>query len=66
MTKSTRASKVPEQTIMTGVVTEDEIFRSMMKKIGKRGGLRNSPAQQAHRKAVMAEVNKRRKEKNSA
>jgi len=40
---------VTEQLIMAGVVSEKDIFRSMMKKIGAKGGNANSDAQQKAR-----------------
>ena len=38
-----------EQTIMTGILTEEDIFSAMMRKYGARGGGKNSPAQMAWR-----------------
>ncbi len=65
MSKRTKATKA-EQVIMTGILTEEDIFRAMMRKHGAKGGSRNTPAQQAVRMKAINEVNRRKKERAKA
>jgi len=55
-----------EQTIMTGILTEEDIFSAMMRKYGARGGGKNSPAQMAWRKKAMEIINERKRAKKAA
>lgn len=56
----------PQQIIMTGVLTEMDIFRAMMRKIAAKGGSACSPAQTAHRKRAMAKINAAKRAKKAA
>lgn len=60
-------SEKHEQTIITGLLTEDDVFRSVMRKHGRKGGSTNSEAQRQARsknlkkaRAVMKEIRKSR------
>ena len=50
-----------EQIVMTGIFTEKDIVSMVMKRLAKRGGSANTPAQHAHRVRAMTEYNQRRK-----
>ncbi len=65
MPKRTKTPKA-EQVIMTGILTEEDIFRAMMRKYGAKGGSRNTPAQRAVRMKAINEVNRRKKERAKA
>jgi len=53
--------KRPEQTVMQGIVTEDQIIKGWYRRIGAKGGQANTQKQQEHRRAVIMEVNRRRR-----
>lgn len=52
-----------EQIIMQGIVTESDVVRAYMRKLGSRGGGANTPAQLAHRKRAMAKINEAKRKK---
>jgi len=50
-----------DQLILGGILTERDIFRAIMRKIGARGGSACTPAQTEHRKRSMAKINARKR-----
>jgi hypothetical protein len=50
-----------EQTLIAGVMTEDEVFRRVMRKIGRKGGSVRSEAQTAARRKCMAALNEKKR-----
>jgi len=53
-------SKKAEQLILAGTISEMDVFRSVMKRIGKKGGSKNSLAQkEARRRNVKIMLEKR-------
>ena len=50
-----------EQTLFPGVLTEMDVFRAMMRKLGAKGGAANTKAQKEHRLKVMKKINDRKK-----
>jgi len=66
VTQWNRSHGTPQQIIMTGVVTEDDIFRAMMRKHGAKGGAVCSPAQTASRKRCMEKINAAKRARKAA
>ena len=58
-----RSEKSESQAVLPGILTEKDIFRQMMRKIGARGGAKNTSAQQEHRRRTIKAVNERKKAK---
>ena len=56
-----RSAYNPDQGLLPGVISESDVVRDYMRKIGRKGGKAGTPAQLAHRKAVMEKVNARKR-----
>jgi len=50
--KKRKSRSNEEQLVMPGVVTEEQIVRDYMRKIGRKGGTADSEAQRRHRQAA--------------
>lgn len=51
------------QIVIPGILTESDIFRNIMSKMGRRGGSKNTPKQTANRIKMMNEINARKRER---
>ena len=64
--RKTQGKSGGEQVIMSGVITEADMMRKLLKQMGSKGGSVNSPAQRAHRVRVIGEVNARKRSRMKA
>jgi len=59
MEKAHRATQI----VMAGVVTEEDVVRAYMRRIGSKGGSRGTPAQLAQRRKAAQRMRAERKRK---
>jgi len=60
MAKKTKSGADASQLLLSGTLTEDQVFRQVMRKLGAKGGSVNSKAQEAARRRNLLAANERR------
>lgn len=63
MNRKIASETKPEQTLLSGVLTEDEVFRSVMRRLGAKGGKANTEKQRQQRMANVDKMLSARREK---